>query len=89
MIARKTIIRRSRCEKKNHLSIIIHTEDNEKAEKIIEEMRKAIRKTNCQEKTDISYEIFVTIGKEFKEFVPEDSDGICSGHSGVCTQNKV
>lgn len=64
MITRKTIIRRSRCEKKNHLSIIIHTEDNEKAEKIMEEMRKAIRRTNRQEKTDISYEIFVTINED-------------------------
>ena len=26
--------------------------------------------------------------KEFNEFVPEDSDGICSSHSCVCTNQK-
>ena len=54
----KPIISRSKTINKNHLSIIVRVEDEEKAEKIIRRLKKAIRKLNRLEKIDVSFEIF-------------------------------
>lgn len=54
----KPIIHRSKTINKNHLSIIVRAEDNEKAEKIIGRLKRTVHKLNRQENISVSFEIF-------------------------------
>ena len=57
----KPIIHRSKNVNKNHLSIIVKAEDDEKARTIVKELKKAVHKLNRREKIEVSFEIFKNI----------------------------